>query len=84
MARYYFDLYDGAELVRDEEGSAFGSQDAAIQGAARSAAEIGMNRLAKGDFTDVVLEVRNERYQRVFTVTASMKIDRHDLPPHLS
>jgi hypothetical protein len=84
VPRYYFDLYEGVELMRDEEGSAFDSLDAAVQGAARSAAEIGTNRLAKGDFTDVVLEVRDERDQRTFTVTASMRFDWHDLPPHRS
>jgi hypothetical protein len=82
VPRYYFDLYEGVELMRDEEGSAFDSLDAAIQGAARSAAEIGTNRLVKGDFTDVVLDVRDEGNQRVFTVTASMRIDRHAPPSH--
>jgi len=49
-----------------------------MQGAVCSAAEIGTSRLAKGDFSDVLIEVRDERDQRVFTVAASMKIDRHD------
>jgi hypothetical protein len=78
MARYYFDIQDGTTLVRDDEGSAFDNLDAAVQAAARSAAEIGTSRLAKGDFSDVVIEVRDERDQRVFTVAASMKIDWHD------
>jgi hypothetical protein len=50
-----------------------------VHGAARSAAEIGTGRLAKGDTSDVVIEVRDEHGQRVFTVTASMKIDWHVL-----
>jgi hypothetical protein len=78
VARYYFDIQDGTTRVRDDEGSAFDNLDAAVQAAARSAAEIGTGRLAKGDFSDVVIEVRDERDQRVFTVAASMKIDRHD------
>jgi hypothetical protein len=32
---------------------------------------------AKGDTRDVVIEVRDEGSQRVFTVAASMKIDWH-------
>jgi hypothetical protein len=48
VARYYLDIHDGEQLVRDDEGSAFDSLDAAVQGAARSAAEIGTSRLAKG------------------------------------
>jgi hypothetical protein len=43
----------------------------------RAAAEIGTSQLAKGDLRDVVIEVRDERRQRVFTVTASMTIERH-------
>jgi hypothetical protein len=77
VARYYLDIHDGEQLVRDEEGSAFDSLDAAVHGAARSAAEIGTGRLAKGDTSDVVIEVRDRQDQRVFTVTASMTIDWH-------
>ena len=29
MARYYFDILDGAQIVRDDEGSEFDSPDAA-------------------------------------------------------
>ena len=85
MPRYYFDIHDGdrAELLRDDEGSKFDSLEAAVQGAARSAAEIGTGRLGRGEVT-VVIEARDERDEQVFTVTASMKIDRHSRPqaPH--
>ena len=81
MARYYFDIYEGPTLVRDEEGCDFDSLEAAVQGAARAAAEIGTGRLAKGDVRDVMIEVRDEHDQRVLTITASMKIERHVPPP---
>ena len=83
MARYYFDVQSGKPPVRDDEGAEFDSLDAAIRGVARSAAEIGTGRLARGDLSDVVIEIRDEHDQRVITVTASMKVDRHDLsfPP---
>jgi len=77
LARYYFGIYEGSELVPDEEGSEFDSPEAAVQGAARAAAEIGTSRLEKGDLRDVVIEVRDERRRRVFTITASMKIEWH-------
>jgi hypothetical protein len=77
VARYYFDIQNGKPPVRDDEGAEFDSLDAAVQAAARSAAEIGTSRLAKGDTSDVVIEVRDEQNQRVCTVTASMRIDRH-------
>jgi hypothetical protein len=85
VARYYFDVQNGKPPVRDDEGAEFDSLDAAVQAAARSAAEIGTSRLAKGDTSDVVIEVRDEQNQRVCTVTASMRIDRHgpsDQGPH--
>ena len=85
MARYYFDVQTGKPLVRDDEGAEFDSLDAAVQAVARSAAEIGTSRLARGDFSDVVIEVRDERNQRVATVTASMRIEWHGSPhqgPH--
>ena len=81
MARYYFDIQDGAQVVPDDEGAAFDSLDAAVQAAARSAAEIGTSRLAKGDISDVVIEVRDEQNQRICTVTASMRIERYG-PSH--
>ncbi len=77
MARYYFDIQNGKPPVRDDEGAEFDSLDAAVQAAARSAAEIGASRLAKGDTSDVVIEVRDEQNQRVCTVTASMRVERH-------
>ena len=40
--------------MRDDEGSEFASPEAAAEGAARSAAEIGIGRLAKSDFSDGV------------------------------
>jgi hypothetical protein len=81
VARYYFDFYQGVELVPDEEGTELDNVDAAVQVATHSAAEIGTGRLVKGDVSDVVIEVRDEHHQRVFTVTASMRIDWHNPRP---
>jgi hypothetical protein len=63
VARYYFDILDGAQIVRDNEGAEFDSLDAAVQAAARSAAEIGQGRLARGETSDVVVEVLDGRCQ---------------------
>ncbi len=77
MARFYFDIHHGTDLVRDDEGSEFTNLDAAIQGAITSAGEIGRNLLAKGSTSDIVIKVRDKQNQRVCTVTASMKVERH-------
>ncbi|WP_457092521.1 DUF6894 family protein [Microvirga sp. P5_D2] len=79
MALYYFDIQTGTDLLRDDEGTEFDSLDAAIRGVIRSAAEIETGQLARGDLSDVVIEVRDEHDQRIVTVTASMKLERHDL-----
>jgi hypothetical protein len=73
VARYYFDVQNGKPLVRDDEGAEFDSLEAAVH----AAAEIGTSRLAEGDTSDVVIEVRDEQNQQVCTVTASMRIERH-------
>ena len=75
VARYYFDILDGAQSVRDDEGSDFDSLDAAVQAAARAAAEIGTDRLAKGDTRDVVIGVRDERGKRICTVKVRISRD---------
>ena len=77
MARYYFDIQDGAQSVRDDDGAEFDSPEAAAQAATRSAAEIGTNRLGRSDTRDVVIEVRDECGQRICTIKASMKIEWH-------
>jgi hypothetical protein len=81
MPRFYFDVREDREVLRDAEGSEFESPDAAVHAATRSAAEIGTGRLAKGDTRDVVIEVRAEQSGRVRTVTASMRIEWHDPSP---
>jgi hypothetical protein len=40
---YYFDVQNGKRLVPDDDGAEFDSFEAAVQAAARSAAEIGTN-----------------------------------------
>ncbi len=77
MARYYFDIQDGAQSVRDDDGAEFDSLDAAVQAAIRSVAETGTNRLGRGETRAVVIEVRDERGQRICTIKASMKIEWH-------
>ncbi len=77
MARYYFDILDGAQSVRDDDGAEFDSPEAAVQAAIRSVAETGTNRLGRGDTRAVVIEVRDDGSQRVCTVKASMEIEWH-------
>jgi hypothetical protein len=81
MPRFYFDVREGGRFVPDDEGVEFVSLDAAEHEAACAAAEIGRDRLPKGDAREVTIEVRNEHRQRVLTVKVSMEIDRVEPPP---
>src|SRR3712207_1425051 len=80
-ARFYFDIREGARFVPDNEGLEFEGLDAAEREAAIAAAEIGRDRLPKGDACEVVIEVRNEHGQHVPTVTVSMQVERVHPPP---
>jgi hypothetical protein len=84
MPRYYFDVREGALFTPDDQGQEFASLDAAERMAAEAAADIGRDRLPKGDSREVTVEVRNEHRQRVLTVTVSMVVHRvapEPLPP---
>jgi hypothetical protein len=63
------------------EGLEFDSLDKAERAAAEAAAEIGRDRLPKGDVRAITVEVRNEHRQRVLTVTITMEIHRVDPEP---
>jgi hypothetical protein len=73
VPRFYFDVREGEKFIPDEKGLEFDSLDAAEHEAARAAAEIGRDRLPKGDVREVTVEIRNEHRQRVLTVTVSMR-----------
>jgi hypothetical protein len=81
MPRFYFDVREGARFAPDDEGLEFASLEAAEHEAACAAAEIGRDRLPKGDAREVTVEVKNEHHQRVLTITVSMEIDRVDPAP---
>jgi hypothetical protein len=81
VPRFYFDVRDGAPFVPDDQGLEFDSLDAAQRAATMAAAEIGRDRLPKGDAREVTVEVMNEHRQRVLTVTVSIEIDRIEPPP---
>jgi hypothetical protein len=75
VPRFYFDVRQDENVISDDEGSEFESLDAAVH----AAAEIGTDRLAKGDPSNIAIgvDVRDEQNHRVCTVTPSMKIDWH-------
>jgi hypothetical protein len=81
VPRFYFDIREGARFIPDETGLEFDSLDGAEREAASAAAEIGRDRLPKGDARDITVELKNGHRQRVLTVTISMEIHRVDPEP---
>lgn len=67
---FYLDIREGTSFTPDGEGLEFDSLAVAEREAAIAAAEIGRDRLPKGDSREVTVEVRNEHGERVLTVTA--------------
>jgi hypothetical protein len=80
VPRFYFDVREGASFISDDEGQEFDSLDAVERAAAEGAADIGRDRLPKGDARQVTVEVRNEHGQRVLTITVSMQVERVEPP----
>ena len=81
MPRFYFDVREGAKFSPDHEGLEFDSLDGAERAAAELAAEIGRDRLPKGEARAITVELSNEHRQRVLTVRVLMEIDRVEPPP---
>ena len=48
MARYYFHIKDGAELIKDQEGTELPTPDAARRQALKSARELWANAIRSG------------------------------------
>lgn len=84
MPRFYFDLREGANFIRDDEGLECDSLEVAEREAATAAADIARERLLTRAARGVTVEVRNDHGERVLTVTASMEIHRRAPPPEPS
>ncbi|WP_201863439.1 DUF6894 family protein [Microvirga soli] len=81
MPWFYFDVREGTRFIPDATGLELESLDAAEREAASAAAEIGRDRLPKGDAREITVELMNEHRQRVLTVTVTMEIQRVDPEP---
>jgi len=76
LPRFFFDVREGPRFVSDQEGMEFDTLSAAEYEAATTAAELGRDRLPKGDAREITVEVRNDQHQRMLTVTISMQVHR--------
>lgn len=66
MARYYFDTYDGADFVRDENGVELDSDDQVARFATRELGEMASDSLPDHGLHAFSVSVRNEDDRPVF------------------
>jgi hypothetical protein len=66
VARYYFDIYDGVNVTRDEVGVELDTVQAAKDEAMRALSEIARSELPSGDRLNLFVTVRDASRQKVF------------------
>jgi hypothetical protein len=75
MPRYYFDIYDGENLIRDEIGVQLDDTDAAQQEAVRALPTIARDCLPDGTQRDFVIEVRDETKRPILRAKLSLTVE---------
>ncbi len=78
MKRFYFDLFDGSDVSRDEVGTTFADRKQAQNAAADSLLEIMRSRRAKGDVAELVFLVRDASDMAAFAVRLSIQVTSKD------
>ncbi|WP_201864603.1 DUF6894 family protein [Microvirga soli] len=74
MKRFYFDLFDGSDVSRDEVGTTFDDHKQAQNAAAESLLEIMRSRRTKGDASELVFLVRDASDMAAFAVRLSLVV----------
>jgi hypothetical protein len=77
MARFFFDVREDGDFIRDDEGLLLASINAAEREAAEAAAAIGRDLLPAGSFRSVTVEVRDENYNKLLSAIVTLDIRRY-------
>jgi hypothetical protein len=72
VPKYFFDIVDGGTYSRDDEGSELPDVEAAREEALGCLPELARSKLSSGDRRDVIVDVRDETGQVIFTATLSL------------
>jgi hypothetical protein len=78
MKRYYFDLFDGSDVSRDEEGTNLHDLTQAKNAAAVSLLEIMRSRKLNADASELGFLVRDASDMAVFVVRLSLQVTGKD------
>jgi len=79
MARFYFDVWIGEHVTRDETGLLLASLSDAEDGAIRAAAGIGHDSMPRRNCSEIVVQVRDEQNYSVLTMVLAMSVRRMEL-----
>jgi hypothetical protein len=79
MTRFYFDLFDGSDVSRDEEGTTFDDIKQAKSAALVSLLEIMRSRKIEGDASELVFLVREAPDMAAFAVRLSLQVGSKDV-----
>ncbi|WP_262299830.1 DUF6894 family protein [Microvirga sesbaniae] len=74
MKRFYFDLFDGRDVSRDEVGTTFDDHNQAQNAAAESLLELMKSRRTKGAAAELVFLVRDASDMAAFAVRLSLQV----------
>ncbi len=78
MKRFYFDLIDGSDVSRDEEGTTFDDLKQAKNAAVVSLLEIMRSRKMEGDTSELVFLIRASSDMAAFTVRLLLQVTSKD------
>jgi hypothetical protein len=73
MARYFFDTFDGKELMRDEVGIELGDLERVRVEAIDALPDLAREELPDGDESVFAVQARDEEGRIVFTATLTFK-----------
>jgi hypothetical protein len=73
MARYFFDTFDGKELMRDEVGIELGELERVRVEAIDALPDLAREELPDGDESVFAVHARDEEGRIVFTATLTFK-----------
>jgi hypothetical protein len=76
MTRYFFDIHDGPNSSRDEDGEELATLEDAESEAVRALADLSRNRLRNGGKTKLVIDVRDDTGKVVLSTSLTFEVVR--------
>jgi hypothetical protein len=72
LPRFFFDINDGDNYFRDDEGSELPNEEAARKEALGCLPELTRSKMPDGNRRNFIVDVRDEANHRIFTATLSL------------